>query len=281
MRNFNSFSRSSNQPLTLDQIGQLAPSAIAITAHSSRSDRYAYIPTLQIIQGMEKAGFLPFSAKQSRTRLEDRRDFTKHMIRFRHVSQEVQVGGSFPEVVLINSHDGTSAYKLMAGIFRLVCSNGLVVASSMQDSITVRHQGNIIQAVVEGSTRIIEAAPKMLDAVNNWTGLMLTAGEQQVFAEAAHSIRFGDEEGKTDTPIKPAQLLQARRTSDTRNDLYTTLNRIQENVIRGGVRALGHDAAGHLRRTTTREVKGIDQDVKLNRALWTLAEKMAQIKNEA
>src|SRR5438874_6821787 len=132
------FTSANSQPLTIEQIAHYAPSAIATSPHVSRSDRYTYLPTIDIIRGMERAGFLPFKATQSRCRDEGRREFTKHLIRFRHLdlARPFHVGDLIPEVVLVNSHDGTSAYKLMAGIFRLVCANGLVVSESMQASIS-------------------------------------------------------------------------------------------------------------------------------------------------
>lgn len=277
------FSRTSNRtsPLTIAEIAQYAPSALAMEAAADRSSRYAYIPTINVIEGMQKAGFLPFSATQSKTRDAARKEHTKHMIRFRHESATfaLAVGDSLSEVILINSHDGTSAYKLMAGIFRLVCSNGLIISDTMQDSISIRHSGNVIDAVIEGSTRIVQNAPKMLSAVNQWTNLQLTDGEQNAFAEAARIIRFSDAEGNVDTPITAAQLLAPRRNDDRGNDLWKTMNRVQENVIRGGLRTR-HDEQGNRldRRVSTRAVKGIDQDVKLNRALWSLAEKMAELK---
>ncbi len=267
------------QPLTLEQIAQLAPSALAPAAHSQMSHRYAYIPTIDVIQAMTKAGFLPYSAKQSASRDANRHSFTKHMIRFRSAAQSLIVGDSFPEVILVNSHDGSSSYKLMAGLFRLVCSNGMVVSDGMQQSISIRHSGNIIDHVIEGSTQIIANAPKLLDAVNRWTNLNLSTGEQHALAEAAHTLRFADNDGKVDTPVTAAQLLAPRRPADNRSDLWHTLNRVQENVVRGGLRAYGRDANGHRRRTTTREINGIDQDVKLNRALWQLAERMQELKS--
>jgi Domain of unknown function (DUF932) len=278
-RNFNS-----NQPLTIEQIGQFAPSALAVHAHESRSERYAYIPTLDVIQGMMKAGFQPFKASQSVSRVEGKGDFTKHMIRFRRAGAElVNVGDSIPEVVLINSHDGTSAYKLIAGIFRLVCSNGLIIADSTIGSVSVHHKGNVLDNVIEGSYRIISDSQVAMDRVAQWSNLQLTTGEQSLLAEAAHTIRFADVEGKTTTPILPAQLLQARRHYDNGNDLWKTFNRVQENVIQGGLSA--RTRSGYVegnfvpsRRVSTREIKGIDQDVRLNRALWTLAEKMAELK---
>lgn len=267
-------------PLTIDQIAQFAPSALATRPHESRSDRYTYIPTINVIEGMMKAGFQPFSASQSRSRIEGKSEFTKHMIRFRHADlMQASVGDVLPEVILVNSHDGTSAYKLIAGMFRLVCSNGLMVADSTTASVAVHHKGNIIAEVVEASNGIIQQAGKALKAADTWGQLQLTSGEQNAFAEAAHTVRFADAEGKVSTPITAAQLLQARRTDDQGADLWKTFNRVQENVIKGGLHGVQRDDRGRrLRAVSTRQVKGIDQDVKLNRALWQLAERMAELK---
>ena len=268
-------------PLTLDEIARYAPSALAVHAHESRSERYTYIPTIEIIKGMEREGFQPFKASQSSSRIEGKREYTKHMIRFRHqsASQAMTVGDSIPEVVLVNSHDGTSAYKLMAGLFRLVCSNGLMVSESELASISVMHKGNVLDNVIEGSFSIVEQSQKALDTVNRWTGLQLTSGEQKALAEAAHTVRFADAEGKVSTPITPDQLLRPRRYDDNGMDLWKTFNRVQENVIKGGLHGVQRDDNGRrLRAVSTRQVKGIDQDVKLNRALWQLAERMAELK---
>lgn len=272
-------------PMTHEEIRRVAPSAFAVQPYHDRSERYVYIPTISVIEGMERAGFLPFKASQSRTRIPGKGEFTKHMIRFRHTSQNLQtVGDSTAEVVLINSHDGTSAYKLMAGLFRLVCSNGLVVSDGYQESISIKHFGNVQDAVIDGSTRIVENAPKLLSAVKAWEALPLNRGEQLALAEAAHSVRFEqDENGKTQTPIRPEQLLQPRRSEDNRQTLWHTFNVIQENATKGGLGARQEwtQERGRGRIIRTREVKGIDQDVKLNRALWALAERMAELKGHA
>lgn len=270
-------------PLTIDQVARYAPSAMATQAHESRSDRYTYIPTVAIIEGMMKNGFQPFSASQSRSRIEGKTEFTKHMIRFRHQDTDstelMKVGDVVPEVILINSHDGTSAYKLIAGMYRLVCSNGLMVSDAEIAAVTVMHKGNILDNVIEGSYRLIEDSQRALGTVQNWTALQLTTGEQSAFAEAAHTLRFADAEGKVTTPITAAQLLQPRRHDDAGSDLWRTFNRVQENVIKGGLSAIQRDENGRrVRRVSTRQVKGIDQDVKLNRALWQLAERMQELK---
>lgn len=266
-------------PMTLQELQAAAPSAFAIEPHESRSARYTYIPTAEIIKGMADAGFLPFKASQSRTRDAERANYTKHMIRFRQMgSNHGQiVGDVFPEVVLVNSHDGTSAYKLMAGFFRLVCSNGLIVADSLMGSVTVMHKGNVIEDVIKGSLSIASQTDKALDVIGNWKTLQLTNGEQSAFADAARTLRFGDSEGKVDTPITAEQLLRPRRYDDAGNDLWHTMNRVQENVIKGGLHGVRRDN-GRRRAVSTRQVKGIDQDVKLNKALWQLAERMAELK---
>jgi len=286
LHNFTS-GASINKPqtaLTLDQLRILAPSAFATEKHSSRSDRYTYIPTSAVIEGMIKAGFRAFSAKQSRSRIEGKAEFTKHIIRFRgeNYSDSIVVGDVVPEVVVMNSHDGTSTYQISAGFFRLVCSNGLMVAEGMQDSIRVPHKGNIIDQVIEGSNRIVNGSQPAIQAIETWNRLELSAGEQLAFAEAAHTLRFADAEGKTNTPITAEQLLRPRRSADAKNDLWVTMNRVQENVIKGGLHGVqrGFDQRGRAtrRNVTTRTVNGIDQDTKLNRALWTLAERMAELK---
>lgn len=279
-------------PLTLDQLRAVAPSAFATEKHESRSERYTYVPTVAIIEGMMKAGFQPFKASQSRSRIEGKSEFTKHMIRFRQESQTaLVVGDTVPEVVLINSHDGTSTYQLSAGFYRLVCSNGLMVAQGTQDEVKVPHKGNIIDLVIEGSNRIVNGSGRAIAEIEAWRGLELTAGEQAVFAEAAHTVRFQEPDGSVKTPITASQLLTPRREADRganwsvpAPDLWRTFNVVQENVIRGGLSGRAADTRDERgrrirgRAVTTREVRGIDQDVKLNRALWTLAERMAELK---
>lgn len=272
------------QELSDDRIRSLAPSAFAIQPYVKQSNRYAFIPTSAVIEGMRQAGFVPVMASQSRCQLEDKRDFTKHMIRFRSVgsiAQEAVVGDSILEAVLINSHDGTSAYKLMCGVFRFVCSNGMVVADSLLESIHIRHTGNVIEEVIAESHRILEQAPKVIDTIRDWQTIELAPVEQRFLAESAHSLRFpvDEETGEAHTKVTPELLLSPRRRDDSNPDLWHTFNRIQENSIRG-VKTWGR-VNGRVERISSRQVKGIDQDVKLNRALWALAEKMAELKRAA
>ena len=267
--------RSNNQPLTDEMIQRYAPSAFAGQAYEKQSDRYAFVPTSAVIDGMRNAGFFPVMACQSRTRVEGKQNFTKHMIRFRSSdSQAITVGDSLVETVLINSHDGTSAYDLSLGVFRLVCSNGMVVGDVFE-SIHIRHIGNIIDRIIEASTQMLQNAPKLAESINRFRTITLQPSEQLLLAEAAHSLRF-DEGSNMAAAITPEKLLTVRRHEDNNSDLWSVFNRVQENVIRGGLR--GNRIPG-VNRVRSRAVKGIDQDTKLNKALWTLAEKMAALKS--
>lgn len=254
-----SFINRNQTPLTLDEIAQRAPSALATRPYDAMSAKYTYVPTFGVIEAMIKAGFQPFSAVQSRTRIVGKGEFTKHMLRFRHqdLARTFAVGDVIPEVVLINSHDGTSAYKLIAGLYRLVCSNGMMVSDGEIDAINVTHKGNIVGEVIEGSHRLIADTQKSLGTVRNWTQLQLTDGEQHAFASAAHTLRFADAEGKVTTAITADQLLSPRRREDVGNDLWHTLNRVQENVVAGGLSAIQRDAHGRrVRRVSTRRING-------------------------
>ncbi len=260
-------------PLSDDQIMRKAPSVFAESAHESRSDRYAYIPTVAVLDAMRKEGFLPVKAEQSKSRTEDKQNYTKHMLTFMHASQsgEIRVGDSIAQIRLVNAHDGSSAYKMFAGRFRYACSNGLIVCDSEFDSVSIQHTGNIRDRVIEGSFEVLDAARNAGERIEQWQALQLSAPEQEAFANAALQLRF---DGADKIPTTAKAILEPKRREDTGNDLWTTFNRVQEGVIRGGQRYRGDNG----RRMRTREVKSIDGNTSLNRALWRLAEELKAIK---
>src|SRR5262249_39656086 len=145
--------------LTNDQLHRSAPSIFASTPWHHMSDGYRFVPTIEVVDLLRGRGFQPVRAQQSRSRIEGKGAFTKHLIRFRHDSliDAPRVGEEIPELVLVNSHDGTSSYQLMAGIFRLVCSNGLVVQSTDFGSIRVHHSGgkDFQQRVIDATYQIV------------------------------------------------------------------------------------------------------------------------------
>lgn len=263
----------SAQPLTDDQLRRVAPSIYADAAHESRSQRYAYIPTSDVLAGLRREGFEVYSATQARCRTEDRRDHTKHLLRLRHASQLARADGeSTPEIVLLNSHDGSSSYQMMAGVFRLVCANGLIVPDGVCQQVKVQHSGQVRDRVITGAFEILDGLTRVIEDRDSMRSITLDADESRAFARAALQLRWDAPEA---APVRPEQLLRARRMDDQAPDLWTAFNRTQEHLVRGGL--AGRNANGG--RQTTRAVTGIDQDVKLNRALWTLAEEMRRLKS--
>lgn len=270
----------SARALTEDEMRARAPSIFATTAHHSRSERFQPIPTIDVVRALQHEGFSPVGVKQCGSRDADKRDFTKHLIRFRRLDDvtKYRAGDTVAEIIMKNGNDGSCAYDLLAGLFRILCLNSLVAQTDTMDSLRVRHSGDVANKVIEGTYKVLDTAVAALAAPTDWPLIKLDRDEQQAFAEAAHVVRFADAEGHVDTPIKPQQLLIARRTADQQPNLWNTFNVIQENAIKGGLTAMGRDNNNRPRRSTTRTVNGIDQDVKLNKALFTLASKMAELK---
>ena len=267
----------SDEPLTEDSMRDAAPSIFAAGKHVSRSERYTYIPTIDVLRGLRKEGFEPFMVAQGSSRIEGKTEFTKHMIRMRHAGQ-VQTKPEANEIILINSHDGASSYQMLAGMFRFVCGNGLVVGDIVDD-IRIPHKGNIQGEVIEGAFRVLDEFAAVEEHAEAMKALQLEPSEEVAFATAALALRFGDravEEtgGHRPAPVTAQQLIQARRPEDAGHNLWSTFQRVQENVIRGG--QPGRSAQG--RRLQTRPVGSIDRGVSLNRALWMLAEEMRKIK---
>jgi hypothetical protein len=257
------------EPLSDDQIRRVAPSIFADGKHESRSDRYAYIPTSEVLAGLRREGFQPFMVAQTRVRDDGKREHAKHMLRLRHASQIN--GAEANEIVLLNSHDGTSSYQMLAGMFRFVCANGMVCGDVSSD-IRVPHKGAVVDRVLTGAFDVLDGFTRVVEERESMKALELNAGEQSAFASAALELKYDTQ--LSPAPITEAQVLQSRRFQDRSNDLWTTFNRVQENLTRGGLPA--RTALG--RSTRTRPVAGIDQNVKINRALWVLAEKMRELR---
>ncbi|EMV7406719.1 DUF932 domain-containing protein [Klebsiella pneumoniae] len=260
----------SDSPLSDDQIHRVAPSIFAEAPHESRSQRYAYIPTATVLTELRKEGFQPFMVTQTRTRHEDRRDYTKHMIRLRHASQ-INARGEANEIILLNSHDGTSSYQMLAGMFRFVCSNGLVCGDTVAD-VRVPHKGDVAGQVIEGAYQVLHGFDRALESRESMQAITLHDSEAEVFARAALSLKYDDPDKPA--PITESQILMPRRFDDRRPDLWSVFNRTQENLTKGGLS--GRSANG--RRQQTRPVQGIDSDIRLNRALWLLADGLRQLK---
>jgi len=264
----------SGRPLAEEEMRVAAPSIFAPSKHASRSERYTYIPTIEVLRGLKKEGFEPFMVAQSKSRIEGKTEYTKHLIRMRHAGQ-VSTKPEANEIILINSHDGASCYQMLAGMFRFVCCNGLVCGTVSND-IRIPHKGNIQGEVIEGAFRVLDDFEAIEESAEGMKALTLQPEEERAFATAALALRYGERtEGQAPAPITVEQLVEARRSEDQGSSLWGTFQRVQENTLRGG--QPGRSAQG--RRMQTRQIASIDRGVSLNRALWMLAEEMRKLKS--
>lgn len=259
--------------LTMEDLRSRASSAFAQSGAGFVSNRYGHIATAQVVEGLMKNGFMPTEAKQQNTRTENRIGYQKHLIRFSHESYlNNEVGEYHPEIVLVNSHDRSSAYHLYFGIYRLVCSNGLIVCSADLGGLTVRHNAKVVGNVIEASYKLLDNAIEVQAQIEHMKSIELKSDKLMSFAREATIAKWG--EGKE---IEPESLIVPRRTSDYGRDVWTVYNTIQENLMKGGLNYQVRTENGKIRNATTRAISGVNETVKLNQKLWALAEKYSEV----
>ena len=254
-----------------EELQCLAPSIFASQPIEGVSNRYSFLPTSSILKGMRENGWVPVRAEQQSVRTEARRGFQKHLIRFARAEylETWKKNQVRPEVVLLNSHDKSSAYQLHCGLFRLVCSNGLVVADATFQRISIKHSGFNPDSVIEASFKVLRAVPDIMKKVQLFQDRILTDAERLALATGAATYRWED---LNKALVNASMLLNARRYGDDAKDLWTTLNTVQENIIRGGQRDYSRRRQHGRRIPKSRAIQGIDEDMKLNKALWQMAE---------
>ena len=240
-------------------------------AHAKVSDRYSFLPTAEVVDGLRGEGWAPVWAGEQKIRTEDRQGFQKHMIRLARLDDLSRTQAERPELVLVNSHDRSSAYQLHAGIFRFVCSNGMILADSVFARISIMHVNFEPAKVIEASFEVVREMPAIADLLNDYKARTLNPLERRAFGEAALLLKYDSLE---EAPLGAEKLLSHRRSDDAKPTLWNTLNVVQENMMDGGQKDYSRRRPSNPRRFfgKTRPVKGLDENVRLNKALWHLAD---------
>jgi hypothetical protein len=240
---------------TLETVGSLAGHPItAEHGASTVSNRYGFISTRTLLDNLATEGFTPRSIQVARTIKEERKGFQKHIVRLNHGElMPMQLGEYRPEIVLINSHDGSTSLKLMLGMFRLVCTNGLVTGEAMFCQRFI-HREISVERVNASAVSLANSLPQLADRVSAMQARQMSAVEASEFTKRAAMLRWDDEQ----KALQAAWSLgRSRRYEDGRDNLWQTYNRVQENIIKGGYRV--------------RRITGAAKDVEINRSLWNLA----------
>lgn len=262
------------QAINLQQFASIQATA----ERETLSNKYSFIPTTQVINAFESKGWLPVKASEVRAK-DDRKGFQKHLIRFRHENSVPMLNEIHPEIVLTNSHDGLASFKVMAGLFRLVCANGLVVADSTFGSVSIRHMGYTDKAVHEAIENISDTVPMITGKVKDFQAIDLTPDEMGIYAMSALAIKYPELENRD---FNIPRLLAPVRSQDRMPSLWNTYNIVQEKFLKGGryemktpypERHPDYKVIGKARK-----VNSITEDIRINKGLWMLTEKMAELK---
>lgn len=272
--------------LSFDDLRRSAPSVFAERARPGVSSRYTFVSTVQVINLLQGEGWEPVKASQQRVRLEDRQGFQVHEVRFARRDdldrEHFAVGDCRPELILQNAHDGTRAYRIDAGLYRLVCSNGLVVADADFAHVAIRHLDVSADKFAAAAAAVAESTPRVLEVIARWRAVQLSEAARLEFARKAAALRWDSDQPVTRL-LNPQQLLTPSRFGDQGVDLWTTFNVVQERLLRGGIRYFGNIPAAaddrfptRFMRNTTRSVRDLNEGQRLNKALWTLADEFGR-----
>lgn len=241
------------------------------------SEKYVAVKTQGIVETLEARGFSVTAHSKKRVRDASKEGFQKHLVRMSHNEMTLRgVGDSRPELVIVNAHDGTSSVRLMLGIFRLVCSNGLIVGNTF-GGYNIRHSGNALERLDVGLVALTDALPEVNDTIERWSNIKVSDYQQRIFAVGASRLILGEDSGAS---ADVDSMLRVRRTGDADSNLWSVYNRIQESMIRGGIRYTkptfdDHGGILNVKGSVTRAVRSIDRQVSLNRNLWNLTQDVA------
>ena len=265
-----SFGKGLDGYLTKDQIRNSSPLVFAdAPTNPDVSKKYLFVNTETIIDDLEKLGWLPVQAAQRKGRKEGGTIFSKHMVAFQNPEIKITSADgddAFPRILLTNSHDGMQAFKFSVGIFRLVCSNGLVIADEQFSDFKIKHKGYTFGELRNVVRQAVEDLPNRVQVMNDMKNRILTEDEKRKMALDAMLIRAGvkelqyDEETITD-------ILDPKRDADKGDDLWRVFNVIQEKITQGDF----HAALTGAKVRKVRKIKSFEKDMKVNKELFKLA----------
>jgi hypothetical protein len=248
------------------EIKNRANSIFTTTGSPSTSDKYAHISTEKIIDDMELLGWGVVDAKQVKARKSV--GFQKHLVVFRN--PEIVIDGAdgdtvFPQILLTNSHDGKNAFTFTAGLFRMICENGLVVCNQEFENLKIRHYGYDFEELEKTINAMVEKLPLTVESMNRFKTTVLNSNQMLDFAKRALNSRFTDNELEHIT-IDLNDLLTPSREEDKGNDMWSVFNTVQEKLTHG----LFNYGYGSKNRKA-RKIKNFNKDMELNNKLYQLA----------
>lgn len=261
------------KPLSNEQLHQLAPSIFSETPIEGVSTRYAFVPTYSILDTFKEAGYYPIMASQSNVRNDENQGYQKHIIQFRSLDNLLRPNSNeeYADIVLTNSHNRTSSFIVDLAFFRIVCSNMLVVPSHSFVHHSIMHAGFNLSKVHNAIAEVTSYMPKIKEQIETFKTIQLNPLEQHSLANAAIDIRFD----KAMHEVNSKEFLTITRKEDEPSTLWNVFNRVQEAMIRGGVKGVNKHTGKSF---TSKAITSIDANLKLNKELFATVQNMATLK---
>ena len=288
-----------HQGLNDEEIKHLCPVALKSTMTKAEisklglSKHYSFVPTIKVVNDLRALGYECVDATQVKARKKSTNGYQKHMLTFEHpdykVDQvkeveledgttETQISPpeEYPQLLLTNSHDGGNAFTLSAGIFRMICSNGLVIKTEDYGQARLVHKGYSFTAVRKLVNEFNVTIDEVLSKITAMKKVQLTKEQQIQFAKKAALLRFTAKsynEDNIEDVVQLDDLLHAERKEDKGNGLYEVFNRVQESLVKGKYM---YAASGSINKEGTkirkgREIKNFKQSISVNKKLSELA----------
>ena len=240
------------------------------------SGKYLFVNTETIVDDLDKLGWKPVQAAQRKSRGDGGTIFSKHMVAFQN--PDIKIKGdngddAWPRSIMTNSHDGMQAFKFSVGIFRMVCSNGLVVADEQFSDFKIKHKGYTFEELRGVVNQAVNDLPNRVQVLNDMKNRTLTQDEKNKLALDAMLIRAnikpGSEKAKefnydAETIV---DILDPKREEDKGNDLWRVFNVVQEKITQGDF----HAALTGAKVRKVRKIKSFEKDLKVNKELFKLA----------
>tara|TARA_R110001599_G_scaffold188674_1_gene383208 strand:+ start:1613 stop:2464 length:852 start_codon:yes stop_codon:yes gene_type:complete len=272
------FNKGLDSYLSKDQLKEICPVAFKDAPTNPKvTDKYLFVNTEKIIDDLDKLGWKPVTAAMRKNRGKDT-IFSKHMVSFQN--PDIRISGkdgddSFPRIIMTNSHDGLQAFKFSVGIFRLVCSNGLVVADEKFSEFKIKHKGYTFSELREVVASAVADLPAKVEVLNKMRNTILTTEQKSKLALDAMLVRAGinpDSEKASKFVYDQetiVDILEPKRDADIGDDLWKVFNVIQEKITQGEFHAALKGAETKVRKV--RKIKSFEKDLEVNKKLFKLA----------
>ena len=270
----------STEFLSLEEIKEIAPSVFTTNGSKDTSDKYTHIPTDRVIRDLELLGWKVADVKEVSARKDTTIGYQKHLVVFRN--DDVVITGEdgdtvYPQILLTNSHDGKNAFKFQAGLFRMICENGLVIADESFEDYSIRHMGYDFESLQSLIKEMVANLDVTVESINKMKQIELDEKQQIELAKKLLEVRL-EGTGNTYDKNQPEMINWSQRKEDNGVDLWSVFNRQQENIMEGNFKYFNEEKYGKYENVNiefasrnARPIKNFKQDMDVNKKMFAAA----------